>query len=506
MNCDKENLWAFQTNKAKFAALFILMLPVLLVTIDNTILGFALPKLSEALHPSASQQLWMIDAYSLILAGLLIVMGTLADRLGHRNFLLIGCSGFTLVSVLTALSETAVQLIAGRALLGVFGAMLLPSTLALIRCLFTDREQLRVAVAVWATTLTVGSALGPLVGGVLLEHFSWNAIFLIALPILLPVLLLGPLLLPESDKSGQGSIDAQSVWLSISTMTTAVFAIKHIATAGLDGFAVTLLVAALCLGGVFVRRQLRLSTPFMDLTLFRNPVFTGSIAVNLLSLGLLVGFVFFATQMLQIVLGLSPFKASLALVPGQVMAVFMGVAIVPVARRVAIHWLIPCLLGLAAAAFMWVAIESASLSSIIVGFALLSISVGAIATVSNDVMLSAAQPSKAGAASAISETAYEVGVVLGTTVVGGLITALYRGALELPEGLTTDQRARAIETLAGAFRLADAQVMQAAGDAFVQGVTVASGWVSVMVVLAMFAGCWALKSRTREGVIGEKNA
>jgi len=478
------------------------MLPVLLVTVDNTVLAFALPKIAEALGPTASQQLWMIDAYSLVLAGLLVSMGSLGDRIGHRKLLLVGSLGFAVVSVVTAYSQTAMQLIAGRACMGVFGAMLMPSTLALIRSVFDDREERRLAVAIWATTLTVGSALGPVVGGVLLEYFSWGSIFLLAVPVLVPLLVLGPLLLPESEADASGPLDPISILQSMVALGAMVYGIKHGASHGLDGVALSAVSTGALAGWLFVGRQLRLPVPLMDLSLFRSGAFSGSVLINLLSLAFLVGFVFFTTQYLQIVLQMSPLKASLALVPGQIMAIVAGMAVVPVARRLQVHVLIPILMMFAAAAFLLVAGMGSSLIIVVVAFALLDISVGAIAAVSNDVILSSAPPAKAGAASAISETAYEVGVVLGTTVLGGLVTAYYRGALLLPDFLSELQMTLATETLSGAHLVAAglsyaqaSELMAQAGRAFEGGIGLAS-WVAFGVaVLAMLMGWRTLRTR-----------
>ncbi|CDG95967.1 MFS transporter [Xenorhabdus bovienii] len=473
--------------------LLILMLPVLLVTVDNTILGFALPKIARALEPSANQQLWIIDAYSLVLAGLLVSMGNIGDRVGHRLLLLSGSLGFTIVSVMTALSSSPEQLIAGRAALGFFGAMLMPSTLALISHLFTDREQRRLAIAIWATTLTVGSALGPVIGGVLLQYFNWQAIFLLAVPVLVPLLVFAPILLPESDKKQIGVIDGYSVLLSIIAMAGIVYAIKHVAS---DGFEVSVIVEfaiGLIAGTLFIRRQQSLQIPLMDISLFRNGAFTGSIIVNLLSLGLLIGFVFFATQYLQIVLNMKPLAASLALVPGQIMAIVFGMVIVPIAQRVPSHWLVPLLLALAGTAFLLIACVGSNLTSIVIAFALLSIGVGAIASVSNDLVLSAVPSSKAGAASAISETAYEVGVVFGTTILGGLVTAFYRLNLQLPKSISQEQAGLALETLAGAYVIAASlietegrQLMDAAAHSFTSAIHITS-WLTVVL-----AGCVVL--------------
>lgn len=494
----------------RWFGLSVLMLPVILVTVDNTVLGFALPKIAEALHPSASQQLWMIDAYSLVLAGLLVSMGSLGDRIGHRKLLLAGSLGFAIVSVLTAYSDTAAQLIAGRACMGVFGAMLMPSTLALIRSVFEDREERRLAVAIWATTLTVGSALGPLVGGVLLEFFNWGAIFLLAVPVLVPLLILGPLLLPESERESSGPLDPLSILQSMVALGAIVYGIKHSASHSIDWMAVTAFAVGTVAGWMFVQRQLRLPVPLMDLSLFRNGTFSGSVLINLMSLAFLIGFVFFTTQFLQIVLQMSPLSASLALIPGQIMAIIVGMAVVPVAQRLQVHVLIPILMAFAGAAFLIVASMGSSLAVLVVAFALLNIGVGAIATVSNDVILSAAPPAKAGAASAISETAYEVGVVLGTTVLGGLVTAYYRSALQVPEFLSAVQTVLASETLSGAHNVAAdlssgqaRELMAQAAWAFEGGISLVS-WVTFgLASMAMLIAWRSLRIPKRQLADGQ---
>ena len=162
-----------------WAGLAVLVLPTLLVAIDNTVLGFALPAISEALAPSATELLWIVDVYPLVLAGLLVTMGTVGDRIGRRRILMIGVTGFGLVSFAATFATDAAQLIGARALLGFFGAMLMPATLALLRSLFLDRSARRLAVAVWASGFAAGAALGPIVGGLLLERFWWGSVFLV---------------------------------------------------------------------------------------------------------------------------------------------------------------------------------------------------------------------------------------------------------------------------------------------------------------------------------------
>jgi len=462
--------------------LLVILLPVLLVTIDNTILNFALPRIAVALNPSAAAQLWMIDAYSLVLAALLVTMGSSGDRFGHRRLLFIGCGGFAVVSLLLALSRQDWQLIGGRALLGVFGAMILPATLALIRSAFEDREERRVAVAAWATCLTLGSALGPLLGGVLLQYFDWPAVFLVALPFLLPVLLLAPSIRDTEHQPGT-TVDAPSILLSLAAMTCVMLACKQAATRGIDAQSVLCLLAGLAWGLSFVRRQLQLEQPLLDLRLFRHRAFSVSILVNLVSLGLLIGFIFFATQLLQLVFGLSPLTACLILVPGQVLALVAGMAIIHLARRVAPNRLIAACLLLAAAAFALMALVEASVLSLGIAFLLLNVSVAAITSVSNDLVLCSVPVARAGSASSVSETAYEVGVVLGTTLIGGAVAAWYRLSLVLPEGLSAEAL-RSAQTLGGAHALEGGEgLLLAVNTAFREGVSVTSAGVALLVLV-----------------------
>ena len=476
-----------------WAALVVLMLPVLLVSVDNTVLSFALPEIAISLAPSGAEQLWIIDVYPLVLAGLLVTMGTLGDRFGRRRLLLIGATGFAVVSALAAFAPTAGLLIASRALLGFFGAMLMPSTLSLLRSIFQNRDQRRMAIAVWASAFSAGSALGPIVGGFLLEHFAWGSVFLIAVPVLIPLLIAAPLLVPESRDPHPGRIDPISIALSMAAMIPVVYAIKSFAVDGPSLYAGGWAVLGLAMGALFVRRQLRADVPMLDMALFRRGSFSGAILVNLLSVVALVGFLYFVSQHVQLVLGLSPMMAGLALVPGMAAMIVAGLTVVPISRRVPPHVLIPAALVFSVAGYLIVAFTTHEhgVLPLIVAFAVLGIGIGAAETISNELILSSAPAAKAGAASAVSETAYELGAVLGTAILGGIITAFYRGALVLPEGLPDEAARAAQETLAGAYTtaqelpavLGDA-LWTAAADAFGSGVTVTSLIGAGLVVIA----------------------
>lgn len=488
-----------------WAALVVLMLPVLLVSVDNTVLSFALPEIALDLTPTSVQQLWIIDAYPLVLAGLLVTMGTLGDRFGRRRMLMIGATGFAVVSALCAFAPSAELLIAGRAAMGFFGAMLMPSTLSLLRSIFTDRDQRRIAIAVWASMFSAGAALGPIVGGFLLEHFAWGSVFLMAVPVLVPLLVLAPLLVPESRDPNPGRIDPVSILLSMATMVPVVYAIKELAVHGFGVMVLALFAAGIGFGVMFVRRQLRADSPMLDMRLFQRGSFSGAIVVNLLSVLALVGFLYFVAQHLQLIAGLSPMQAGLALVPGLAAMIVAGLSVVPISRRVSPAVVIPVALAFSVAGYVAIALfaDGGSIASLVFAFVLLGIGIGAAETVSNDLILASAPPAKAGAASAVSETAYELGAVLGTAVLGGILTALYRTNLVLPTGLPGDAVEAAQETLAGAVVVAEglpselgAQLRDAAAHAFDAGVVVTSLiGAALVVVAAVIAAATLRRSR-----------
>lgn len=476
-----------------WAALVVLMLPVLLVSVDNTVLSFALPAIALDLAPTSSQQLWIIDAYPLVLAGLLVTMGTLGDRYGRRRMLLIGAVGFAAVSVAAAFAPTAALLIAARAAMGVFGAMLMPSTLSLLRSIFTDRDQRRLAIAVWASMFSAGAALGPIVGGILLEHFSWGSVFLLSVPVLLPLLVFAPLLVPESRDPRPGRIDPFGIALSMLTMVPVVYAIKEVAVHGIGVIPVVLVATGIAFGVLFVRRQLRSPSPMLDMRLFARGSFSGALLVNLLSVIALVGFLYFVAQHLQLIVGLSPMQAGLALVPGMLAMIVAGLLIVPISRRVAPRIVVPVALMFSVTAYLLVpiAVGGGALATLVGAFTLLGLGIGAAETVSNDLVLASAPPAKAGAASAVSETAYELGAVLGTAVLGGILTAAYRTGIVLPAGVPDNLADAARETLAGAVAVAgqlDPQtgdaLRSAAAHAFDAGVGTTAVIGAVLVAIA----------------------
>lgn len=467
------------TPRRAWLALAVLMLPVLLIAIDNTVLAFALPMIAEDFRPAASVQLWIVDVYSLVLAALLVAMGSFGDRIGRRRILLIGASGFTVLSVAAAFAPSAAYLVAARAALGVFGAMLMPATLSLIRNIFAEAGPRRLAIAIWASCFTAGTTLGPIVGGALLQHFHWGSVFLVAVPLLLPLLVLGPRLVPESRDPSPGPVDLLSVTLSFTAMLPFVWAVKTVAH---DGFSVTVGLAfavGIASGVLFVRRQNRSATPMLDMSLFAYGPFSSSVLANFLSIVGLIGFVFFVSQHLQLVLGLSPLAAGLVTLPGALVSMIAGIAVVKAAKRFSAQTLMVGGLAFVATGFGMIMLFRHDLTvvAVIVSFVVLELGVGVSQTVSNDTIVASVPAAKAGAASAVSETAYELGAVVGTATLGTIFSAFYRTNVEIPAGLTPEQAGAAGESIGGAVSVAaelpaetGARLLDSARTAFDSGI------------------------------------
>lgn len=480
----------------RWLALTALMFPVLLIAVDNTVLSFAVPAISLALQPTSTEMLWIVDVYSLVLAGLLVPMGSIGDRIGRRRVLLIGATGFALVSATAAFASTPGQLIAARALIGVFGSMIMPATLSLIRNIFTDARERRLAVAVWAAVFSGGAALGPLVGGALLAHYAWGSVFLVAVPMLVPALLLAPVLVPDSRDPAPSPVDPAGIALVVGAAVALVWGIKELAhDAG--PVAAGAILAGLGLGTAFVRRQLgrarRGVPPMLDVQLFARPAFSAGLAANLLSIFSLVGFMYFLAQHLQLVAGKEPLEAGLLMLPGTALSIVAGLAAVRLAARFSAGSVIVAGLLLNAAGYAVVLAfgRDGSLAAILTGFAVTGAGVGLAETLSNDLILGAVPPAKAGAASAISETAYELGAVLGTAVLGSVLGAAFRAGVQVPAELTAAEAARARETLAGAVEAArslpaDAAsaLLDSAHRAFDSGVAYTSAIGSALMVAA----------------------
>jgi MFS transporter, DHA2 family, multidrug resistance protein len=479
--------------RREWAGLAVLALACLLYAMDLTVLHLAVPALSEDLQPTSAQLLWITDIYGFMVAGFLVTMGTLGDRIGRRRLLLTGAAAFGAVSVAAALSTSPEMLIASRALLGVAGATLAPSTLSLIFAMFHDPGQRTTAIGVWIASFSAGGAIGPVVGGALLEHFWWGSVFLVTLPVMALLLVLGPRVLPEYRDPGAERLDLVSAALFLVAVLTVIFGVKEIAQDGISLAAAAAILAGLAVGVVFVRRQFRLADPMIDPRLFRVPAFTASLAVNLLGIFIAVGYFLFVAQYLQLVLGLSPLQAGLWSLPSAV-GLIIGSNLAPrILRRVRPARVIGA--GLAMAAVGLVVLTrvggSADLAILVVASFVVSLGLAPVFTATTDLIVGSAPPERAGAASGISETGSELGGALGIAILGSIGVAVYRGVLadSLPAGMPSQATMAARDTLGGAVVVAQqlpaevgAALLAAAHEAFTTGLQVTAGISAVVAV------------------------
>ncbi|MGA9871852.1 MAG: MFS transporter [Rhodococcus sp. (in: high G+C Gram-positive bacteria)] len=482
-----------QAGPKDWAGLVVLALAVLLIAVDGTVLDLALPFISADLAPSSNQLLWIIDVYSFVLAGLLITMGTLGDRVGRRKLLLIGAAGFGVASVLAAFATNPEMLIAARVLQGIAGATLMPATLGLIRTIFTDPRQRVMAIGLWGAMAGGGAAVGPLVGGWLLEHFWWGSVFLVNVPVMLALLALGPLVIPESKDPTPGKFDLVSSALSMLALVPVVYAVKETAAHGVSTANIVAAAIGVGAGVVFVRRQNKLADPMIDLRLFGNPAFSTAVFTNFLSVFALAGVLFFGAQYLQLVLGNSPLEAGLLLLPGTAASIVASLTAAYAVRYLRVGTVLGG--GLLAAALGAVALRGLGASSgptlFVLGFVLVGAGAGIALTLTSDLVVSAVEPERAGAASAVSETAYELGIALGVAILGTVVMSFFRRGLDVT-GLDDAQASAAQETLGGAIALGRdlpanvaAVLTDSAHVAFVDGMHVAS--IATALVLAATA-------------------
>ncbi|MFN2567132.1 MAG: MFS transporter, partial [Gemmatimonadaceae bacterium] len=404
-----------RAGRREWIGLAVIALPCVLYSMDLTVLNLAVPSLTADLKPTSAQLLWIVDIYGFLVAGSLITMGTLGDRIGRRRLLLIGAAAFGIGSVLAAFSRSAEMLIATRALLGVAGATLAPSTLSLIRNMFLDAQQRTFAIGVWATSYSIGAAIGPLVGGVMLEHFWWGSVFLANVPVMLVLLAVGPSLLPEFRDPQADRLDLTSAALSLTGVLAVIYGLKRAAEHGFGWLAGLSILVGITIGLAFVRRQRTLAHPFIDLQLFRVPTFSTAVAVNILGIFAAMGAFLLIHQYLQLVLGLSPMQAGLWTLPSSAGFV-VGSMLAPVLVRHARPAIaIAAGLVVAGVGFALLArVEGTSgLGVLVAGSILMALGIAPVVTLTTDVIVGSAPPERAGAAASISETGAELGGALG---------------------------------------------------------------------------------------------
>ena len=417
-----------RASRKEWLGLAIIALPCMIYSMDLTILNLAMPAIAADLKPSASELLWIIDIYGFMVAGFLIVMGAAGDRFGRRRILLIGAALFGIMSVAAAFAHTAEQLILARALLGIAGATLAPSTLSLITNMFRDEIERTFAISMWIASFSVGAVLGPLAGGLVIQHFGWGAAFLVGVPVMALLLVLGPWLLPEFRAANPPRLDYVSALLSLMAVLTFIYGVKRVAEIGLDAWA----VAGLLIGGaislIFVMRQRRLDDPLIDLALFRSPAFTVALTVNMLALFFMFGLFIFMAQYLQLVAGLTALEAGFWSLPGAVAFTAMSFCNARLSTWFSdVHILAG---GLLVGAMGFVGVYfTAGLLGIVGWMMVVSVGFTPVIALTTGYVVGAVPPEKAGVAAAISETAVELGGALGIAVLGSFATFIYRARM-----------------------------------------------------------------------------
>ena len=502
-----------RAGRREWVGLAVLSLAALLYVMDLTVLHLAVPAMSADLQPSSAQLLWIIDIYGYMVAGFLITMGTLGDRIGRRKVLLLGAAAFGIVSVVAAFSQTAEMLIASRAALGIAGATLAPSTLSLIFTMFQDTRQRAVAISIWISAFSAGSAIGPVLGGVLLEQFWWGSVFLLAVPVMAALLVLGPIVLPEYRDPDAGRLDLTSAVLSLVSVLAIIFGVKQIAQDGIGALQVGSIVLGLTVLGLFVRRQLRLPNPMIDLRLFRVPAFNSALVVNFVSIFVAVGYFLFIAQYLQLVLGLSPLEAGLWSLPSAV-GFIVGSQLAPrINRRFRPATIVGA--GFAFSALGLVVLTqvgtSGGLVAIVIASVIIAAGLSPVVTLTTDLVVGSAPPEQAGAASGISETAFELGGALGISVLGSIGVAIYRSDIRagLPTGVPNEAVTAARDTLGAAVevagRLPDGvgmAVLDAARAAFVHGMNVSTAVAAVLAVVLAIVATVTMRNLDAGGAAG----
>lgn len=459
----------------RWLILVIISSALFLIITDMTVLYTALPRLTQALDATASQKLWIVNAYPLVVAGLLPGAGMLSDRLGHKNMFLAGLPVFALASLCAAFSPSAQWLIAARAFLAVGAAMMMPATLSIVRHVFTDERERALAIGIWAAVASGAAALGPVVGGALLAYFWWGAVFLINVPVVMLVLPLACYLIPQCGGDNKRPYDVLGSIQIMLGLVAAIYALKELSKPSLSvrDFAVAATLGTLFLT-LFVRRQRQALHPMIDFSLFRNRMFASGVGVAIMSMIALVGVELVLSQRLQLVLGMSPLVAALFILPIPVASALAG----PLAgmlmprygeRSMLIGGFMLTALGILGVALWYQGnVVMQLICLFIIGFGL----GGAITAASTAIMLNAPEE-KAGMVASIEDVSWELGGVLGITLLGGLMTAVYSHSLALPDSLPVGDLA--YDSIDEALRLAGnmstdsaAELIQLARSAFDQ--------------------------------------
>ncbi|MGA5524249.1 MFS transporter [Streptomyces pseudogriseolus] len=450
----------------RWVVLVVLCVSLLLVAVDATVLHVAVPAVTEDLKPGAVELLWIVDAYPLVCASLLILFGTLGDRVGRRRVLLFGYTLFGVASAMAAFADDAHLLILARALLGVGGAMIMPATLSILRQVFPDRRERALAIGVWSAVAAVGAAVGPLLGGFLLEHFWWGSVFLVNIPLMLVSLPVGRLLLPESKGDGDGPWDVVGALTAAAGLFAVVLGVKRLGAGELGAATLVPLAAGTVLLVLFSRRQRRREHPLLDLRMFSRPAFSTSVGCIVLAMLALVGLELIAAQYLQLVLGLSPLETGLRLLPLTVAAMAAGLAGARMLRRFGPRRMVSLGFCLTAGAVVLLTAMGGEDNAplLLGGFVLLGFGLETTLFGAYESMLSEAPQEQAGGAAAIGETSYQLGAGIGIALLGSVMNAAYAPGLSQVPGVPARASDAAAHSLGEAYEVA-ARLGGPAGEA-----------------------------------------
>ncbi|MEU2915714.1 MFS transporter [Streptomyces massasporeus] len=491
-----------KAGRREWAGLGVLSLSCLLLALDLNVLHLALPSISADLRPSSSQLLWIVDIYGFLIAGFLLIMGGLGDRIGRRKLLLGGAAAFSAASVLAAYSQSAEMLIAARALLGIAGATLMPSTLSLLRNMFLDEGQRTVAITVWLNSFLVGGLIGPVIGGILVENFWWGSVFLLGVPVMVLLLILGPVVLPEFRSDDSEPLDLLSVLLALGAVLPVIYGLKEIAKDGLSVAPMVLFVLGLAIGVLFVRRQRGLTSPLLDLSLFSNRGFTASLTMLTLVTAATSGTLLFCFQFLQSVKALSPFDAGLMMLPATAVSIGASLVVPTVLRKYKPTHVAAVGMGCAVTGFLALTLVGTSIGLVFLvgGSVVMYAGLAPVQVLGTNLIVGNAPPERAGAASAMQETSAEFGMSLGVALLGSIGTAVYRGMLEsdAPGAVPAGSLETAQESIGAAISeareisgAAGTQLRETARDAFTNALQVTSAIsagivaISAVVVIAL---------------------
>ncbi|MBX9427595.1 MULTISPECIES: MFS transporter [Streptomyces] len=503
-----------KAGRKEWIGLGILALPTLLVALDVFVLLLALPHLSADLGANSNQQLWIMDIYGFLVAGFLVPMGTLGDRIGRRKLLLIGGAAFGAASLLAAFATSPGMLIAARVLLGIAGAAISPSTLALISTMFQDAKQRAAAIGMWASCFTLGAIIGPMLGGVMLEHFWWGSLFLLGVPVMVLLLIAGPKVLPESANPEAGRIDLPSVVLNLGTTLPVIYGIKETARNGWSPLSGAAIVVGLVLGVLFVRRQRALTTPLLDVTLFRHGRFSASL-LGLLAYSLIGGTVMLLmTQYFQAAQRMTPIESGLGLLPGMAAATVSFMVCPIIARKIRPAYVIGAgIVGVVAVLLVFSQLSADSgTATLIAGFAVFSFCGAPVVALGTNMVVGAVPPEKAGSAGALSQISNEFGAALGVATLGTLGLAVYRDQVEgaVPATVPAGAAEAARDSVSGAASAARGLPQQLA-DALMEPVRVAfTGGIhtvaTVSAILIAVAGAFFVALMRHVPPIGQEDA